>query len=207
MKSLKQTKEHVLEIVEIAKACPENLQALCFETLLKHYLLATIPESPTKEKKTENIEIKDVKPEDVVATIKSDAKKQSDLKESDLHVKVKRLLEREGVTVEHINNLFYRDGEQILPLFDNLKTTKLAECQCRIVLLQAFVAALASGEFETPIESVRSECQLRKCYDPNNFTNNFRNRKTLFDADEKRKVLKLTEAGKKELSVVIKEMQ
>ena len=31
-------KELVLDIVSIAKACPENLQPLCFELLLRAYL-------------------------------------------------------------------------------------------------------------------------------------------------------------------------
>jgi hypothetical protein len=31
-------KERVLEIVSIAKECPENLQPLCFELLLRDYL-------------------------------------------------------------------------------------------------------------------------------------------------------------------------
>ena len=30
-------KEKVLELAEIAKECPENLQVVCFELLLKHY--------------------------------------------------------------------------------------------------------------------------------------------------------------------------
>ena len=47
-------KERVLEIVSIAKECPENLQPLCFELLLRDYLegrqrpLAARPSPPAQ---------------------------------------------------------------------------------------------------------------------------------------------------------------
>ena len=55
-----------------------------------------------------------------------------------------------------------------------------------------------------------TECTQRKCYDQNNFSNNFNNNAPLFDFEKYSKsltVLRLSEDGRKELSEVIKELQ
>jgi len=212
---MKEMKDRVLEIVEIAKLCPENLQAPCFEILLK-YLLASfeptadrpqkIPADGTHQKPTEKPNRQpDTKPKD-----KGTGAAQEDIKEADLHVKAKRFMNKTGVTVAELNNLFYKEDDRYLPLFDDLRTTQMAQCQIRITLLQCLVGALSTGEFETQMESVRTECNQRKCYDGSNFTRIFRNNGGLFDStkiDSKTAVLKLSDDGKKELAILIKELQ
>jgi len=210
---MKQIKEKILEIVEIAKSCPENLQPICFETLLKYYLAKIEPPSDKGRKNLPNGMQKPGEPEVGRISVKSEIReeaKQEDIKESDLHLKVRKFMEKEGVTIAQINNLFYKEGDHILPLFDNLKTTKMAESQVRVTLLQCLINALSAGEFQTQPDAIRNECTLRKCYDGSNFMTNFRNNKTLFDSekiDRETTSLKLSEAGKKELANVIKELQ
>jgi hypothetical protein len=211
--NMKQIKEKILEMAEIAKSCPENLQVVCFETLLKDYL-STLVTLPDKEQKDLPLGVKklkeaDIEKKEVKKEIK-DEPKQEDIKESDLHVKMRKFMKQEGVTTDQINNLFYKEGDQILPLFDNFKTTKMSESQMHVTLLQCLVNALAVGEFQTQVDDVRKECTQRKCYDTNNFMNNFRNNKAIFDSDKIDRTttsLKLSDAGKKELANVIKGLQ
>ena len=67
-----------------------------------------------------------------------------------------------------------------------------------------------AGDFDADVEAVRKECTDRKCYDSTNFAAHFRNNKTLFAFDKYTKTTKtvrLSEAGRKELAQVIKELQ
>lgn len=210
---MKQIKDKILEIAEIAKSCPENLQAICFETLLKYYLAKLTPPFDKGRKDllggAQKLEEPGVENGGGKSEIQEGAK-QEDIKESDLHLKVRKFMEKEGVTIAQINNLFYKQGDRILPLFDNLKTTKMAESQVRVTLLQCLVNALAAGEFQAQPEAIRNECTQRKCYDGANFMANFRNNKTFFDSekiDRKTTSLRLSDAGKKELANVVKELQ
>jgi len=207
---MKDIKDKVLVIADIAKSCPDNLQAVCFETLLKHFL-GTLTTVPDKRKTDEAAKIQQRADATEVTTGTEDQQnKQEDLKDADLHMKAKRFMEKDGVTLEQLNNLFYKEGDKILPLFDNLKSTRMAESQIRITLLQSLLKAIATGEFETRVEDVRAECVLRKCYDSPNFTANFRNSKPLFDFvkfDKNSKTLRLSDSGKKQLATVVKELQ
>jgi len=202
---MKKIKEKVLEIAEIAKSCPDNLQSICFETLLKHYLATIAITSPLPE----TIQ-KEVKPEQAVAAVEAATQKQEDLKETDLHVKVKRFMEKETITIDLLNNLFYKEGDKILPLFDDLKTTRTSESQIRVALLQSLVNAFTTGEFQSSVEEIRDICIQRKCYDKNNFSSNFKNNKNLFDFekfDRSTTNVKLSDPGKTELANIIKELQ
>lgn len=209
---MRDMKKDVLEIAGIAKECPENLQAICFELLLKNYIDGSFKKPESKEKGIE------VKPLDPKATEKADTKipGESDVDgsveilKSHLHVKTLRFMEKHAVTIKEMNNLFYREKDEILPLYEELKTTRTAESQVRIALLQSLRNALASGEFETPVESVRKECSDRKCYDKNNFSANFTNNSSLFGFDKYEKsmeTIKLSDKGREELGALIKELQ
>lgn len=197
-------KKQIQQFAEIAKECPENLQEICFRLLLEDYLSGKKPPNNTvataKEKKAEDEPPKP--PADAPA-------KQGDIQESDIHVKVKRFMEKNSVTLEDLNLVFYKEGQAFMPLFDSLGTTKTSESQIRVALLRCLRTALATGEFEGPIEEVRTECQQRKCYDVNNWRNNFVNNASLFDNDRfvKDATLKLSEDGKKELAVVVKALK
>lgn len=206
-------KKEVKKIVDITKECPENFQQACFEILLRDFL-----ESRKRvEGKSKELPISpEKKPKDIITKEKTTSASEvtsgqgSDLTWSGLHVKARKFMEKYAISIEQLNQLYYKEGDNILPLFDDLKTTRTSESQVRIALLTALVNALSSGEFEANIEDVRSECQARKCYDVNNWGNNFQNNASLFDFGKFKKALKsvrLSEDGKKELSKLIEELQ
>jgi hypothetical protein len=202
-------KERVLEIVSIAKECPENLQPLCFELLLRDYLEgrqrppAAPPSPPSPPPQAEQPLV-----QDSIAAGETNTGQQ-DLKAGDLHVKVRKFMERHTITLDHLNQLFYKDGGEIKPLYEDLKTTRMAESQIRAALLHALLSAMKTGEFVAEGEAVRAEVQQRKAYDKANFAANFKNNASLFEGFEsyvKANPLRLSEDGRKELAELIKEL-
>jgi hypothetical protein len=126
----------------------------------------------------------------------------------DVHVKVRKFLEQHQLEMSHINQLFYKEGDLVKPLYDDLKTTKIAESQIRIALLQALDRSTKSGEFTFNRETVRQECQTRKCYDSANFASNFKVKSQLFEEyDKDTPQLRLSDAGKTELASLIRALQ
>jgi hypothetical protein len=57
------------------------------------------------------------------------AKTQADITLADLHLKARKFLEKHGVSIGHRNNLFYKEGTEIKPLYDDLKATRMSEAQ------------------------------------------------------------------------------
>ena len=205
-------KEKILEIAEIAKACPDNLQTICFELLLKDYLNSRAPERQGQSDLSDSTKetTQTAKDKQEPAVVGSVGKGQEDLSGADLHLKARRFLEKYSLTVDQLNNLFYKENDQILPLYEDLKTTRIAESQVRITLLQALQQAIKTGDFECDVETVRNDCDARKCYDVSNWTNNFKNNSGLFDFETFNKSVKkvrLSEDGKKELADLITELQ
>jgi hypothetical protein len=207
-------KEKILELAAIAKACPENLQLRCFELLLEDFL-ASRSGSPQhivkpREPAADSVNEDENGPSGTKAP-PSEAPSQEDFADRDLHVKVRKFLKDQSLSIDHINQIFYKEGEVAKPLYEDLKTTKMAESQIRVALLQALKNAVSSGEFEFDGEAVRTEVQLRKCYDPANFTAHFKNNKALFDVfekyDKQSPKIKLSSEGRVALAAVIKELQ
>lgn len=205
-------KEKVEEFAEIAKSLPDNLQVTCFELLLRNYLEGG--KHPPGEPKVAGSAVATPPPGPVQAmttTPPAEAgSKQEDLKGADLHVKAKKFIEKHALSVDQLNNLFFKEDGQLKPLYDDLKTTRTSESQIRLTLLLALQTALTTGEFEADVEAVRRECVARKCYDGNNFSNNYNNNKSLFVFDKYTKAtryVRLSETGKKELADVIQELQ
>ena len=118
-------------------------------------------------------------------------------------------MDKYSITLTHLNNLFYKEADELQPLYEDLKTTRLAEAQIRIVLLQALKRGLTTGDFVAEIDTVRSECRDRKSYDQGNFAANFKNNKTLFDGEYSKDTTRigLSEEGRAELAEIIKELQ
>ena len=205
-------KDKVQELADIAKSVPENMQVVCFEVLLRNHLGAA-PARPPKdaEPSTESLGSPAGPLPPVAGTPPGDGgAKQEDLKSTDLHVKAKKFLQKYGVALEQLNNLFFKEGGEIKPLYDDLKTTRMSESQIRVTLLIALRGAITTGEFEAAVDAVRQECDERKCLDTNNFSNNFNNNKTLFDFEKFMKgvaSVRLSEGGRKELAEAIKELQ
>jgi hypothetical protein len=208
-------KKRVLEFAAIAKECPENLQTKCFELLLSDYLTrrteppqdeAAVPATPqaavVQNNDTSKSEADDLVPEDTTAG-------QQDIRLGDVHIKTRKFLEKHALKLDDLNALFYKEGGEFKPLYEDIKTTRMSEGQVRITLLQALVAGMTNGEFEADGEAVRSECKTRKCYDSANFAANFARSSNLFDGFtkyEKDGRLKLSDDGRKELAELIKEL-
>jgi hypothetical protein len=121
-------KEKIAEFVELAKHCPDKLQETCFRVLLEDYL--SRKQTDASEKK--QTPATDTPPERLEDTTKS----QGDIKQSDIHAKVKRFIEKQGVSLEDLNLVFYKEGEAFLPLYDSLGTTKTSQSQIRVTLMR-----------------------------------------------------------------------
>lgn len=196
-------KEKVKEFSDIASELPENLQTICFELLLKNYLEGskqpTPPHKPADDGEGGGNGVGN-----------SDGVIQEDIKLPDLHIKVRKLLEQHTISIEKLNSVFYKEDGAFLPLYDDLKTSQMAESQIRLALLLAFQSAMSSGDFEISVAAVRAACTDRKCYDSNNFAANFTKNSDLFDFDKYSKdvvKMSLSENGKRELARVLKEIE
>lgn len=205
---MKKLRDKVLEAAKIAQECPQELQQICFEILLKHLLPTEVQRSiPPSAARDDMAEEEKQEPKSVV---EETAKKQDDISDSDLHVKARRFLEKHAVTLGQLNQVFYKQRDQILPLYDDLNTTRTSESQLRITLLQCLRCAIQTGDFQTTVEAAREEAKTRKCYDTYNWANNYRNNAALFDFERYSRGLKtvsLSEKGKEELANLIKELQ
>jgi hypothetical protein len=208
-------KADVLEIASIAKGCPDNLQERCFELLLSHYLdglRATAPEKDEAAPPTRPPE-RDQGSADSTSNGQPSASPSSsgqDLTTGDLHLKARKFLEKYGRSLADLNQLFYKEGDEFKPLYEDLKTTKITESQIRLALLAALKEGIKTGDFVFDGEKVRAECQLRKCYDQANFAATFKRNAALFDAfesyDSELPKVRLSEAGKEQLSALVKDL-
>lgn len=208
-------KAEMKEIIEIVKQCPESLQEKCFELLLENYLsaynsrngdekktipLATENKEPAMVKPTSNDSSEEKTTEDVTS---------EEITMKDFHVRVKRFLDNNGITIDQINYLYYKEDEAIKPLYDSLNSTSMAECQIRLALLTAFENSFTdpNGEMSFNCEAIRTKCIAMKCYNGSNFTSYFKNNSNLWDnwPDKYDKGLNivLSNEGKKELAKVL----
>src|SRR5262245_21301183 len=112
-------KERVLEIVSIVKECPDALQPLCFELLLRDYLVSRrIPAAPPAPAPTPDATSDQPSPRAAAG--------QQDLRMADLHMKARKFTEKHAITLNQLNSLFYKENGEITPLYDDLKTTRMA---------------------------------------------------------------------------------
>lgn len=219
-------KEEIKEIVEIVALVPESLKVMCFEMLLKDALAkrhappkmpahAPVPPAPEpKVQEAAKIPTEESSAESDSTSVPAPGVQPkvgggSDITSSDLHMKTKRFMEKVGLTLEHINNVFYKEGGKFELLITDFGATSMAEGQVRIASMQALQHALVNGDFTTTVSAVREECKIRKCYDQNNFASNFKNNAEKFDFGEWSKEvteLRLSEDGKKALAEVIKKL-
>jgi hypothetical protein len=148
--------EKVREFAEIAKTLPENLQAVCFELLLRDHLEALRPGSAGEKSKagTPAASTKE-QVDNVIEVSAADTSNQEDFKLTDLHVKVRKFLGKYNLSIEHINNVFFQEAKEVKPLYDDLKTTKTSESQIRVTLLLALRKAIRTGEFDAETTVVK----------------------------------------------------
>lgn len=217
-------KEEVKEIVEIVALVPEEHRAMCFEMLLKdalskrHALSKPAPHPAPHASAPEAAPAKSPAPANnagdatgdqmpPAAGIQPKVNEGSDIVMADLHMKTRKFMSSNDLTLEHINNVFYKEGDKFELLITDFGATNMTEGQIRIASMQALHQALTDGDFTTTVEAVRDECKMRKCYDAPNFARNFRANAETFDFGEWSKEvneLRLSEGGKKALAEVVK---
>jgi hypothetical protein len=203
-------KKKILEVGEVVKALPAAVQEKAFEMLLSHELGGALGRKHKDDGASdEDNDQKGASGGGAEAAVQS--RGGEDLALQDLHLKAKKFLEKQGLSLDDLNELFYKEGDAIRPLFEDLKTTKASESQIRLGLLSALQNAIQKGEFEFNGEDVRLQCQLRKTYDKANFKANFRNNRRLFDKFENyekdKPIVRLSEEGREALAKLIKELQ
>jgi hypothetical protein len=190
-------------IVDLVKLCPSNLQEKCFELLLNGLI------SESNIKKAPSAQTQDPPPGVIKEEIKMEedlTEKQEEIKLSDLHVKARKLLEQ-GLTLGELNNVFYKENNEIKPLFDDLKSSKVSESQIKIALIEAFKNGYNKGEFSFNTDTVKQQCDVYKCYDQPNFASHFKKQENLFNEQYVRSsVMSLSSEGKKELVKVLKDL-
>lgn len=190
------------EILSLVKKCPENLQEKCFELLFNYYFSGPNPQ----QKKS--IEVNSENPAQVQSTPISEATGGDEIKLNQIHTKVRSILKNGDLTLDDINNLFYQENSEFKPLYDDLKSAKMADSQIRLTLLGSLKNALSDGEFKISVEEVRSLCDTHKCLDGANFAANFKKSKDLFTEEYKKGTaeISLSPAGKKELVKITTEI-
>lgn len=205
-------KSEIAEIIEIVNKCPESLQEKCFEVLLQNFI-----SSNEDAKESSNCNINTIKSaveneitESAVDTVTDSEDEEIALK--DFHIKTRKFLESNSICIDTINALYYKENEKLMPLYESLNSTKMAECQLRLELLTAFENSFSNtnGEMIFNGEVVRQRCQDMKCYDTANFSANFKKTSSMFDnwneKYEKKTDYSLSTEAKKELAKVIIEL-
>lgn len=184
------------EIVAVTKTVPPNLQEKCFELLLTDFLATRASRQGG-----------DDSPQEGAGDEALTGAGGEDIQQTDLHVKARKFLQNNDLTVQDINQLFYKEDSELKPLYDDLHTTTMSEAQTRIALLQALHSGLQTGDFTFEKESVRAEAQQRKCYDQSNFSANFKNNEGLFEAYESAATrLSLSTTGRNTLATLVRDL-
>lgn len=117
-----------------------------------------------------------------------------------------------GISISDINNLYYKENDKLMPLYETLGSTKMSECQMRIALLTAFENSFSdpNGDMTFNGEVVRQRCQAMKCYDMPNFSTNLKKNSSFIDnfndKYDKNANYSLSIEGKKELAKIISEL-
>ena len=168
--------------------------------------------TPDEKEKTEDQNTSSIQKEE---SKKENGENQSSLQneeyeisKTDLHIKTRKFLEDNGLSVADINDIFYRENGEIKPLYEDLNCTQMSESQIRLALLSGLENGLSTGEFTFDVKFVRDRCKDHKCYDGKNFIANFRNNDQLWDdfSDYKEQPIKISTEGKTELAIVIKDV-
>ncbi len=201
-------KAEIKEIIEIVNQCPDSLKEKCFELLLSNYLESQKKPTTVAQKK-ETVQGKDETDSKTTDEVSGNSIGTDDICEKDFHVKIQRFLKDNGVTMETINTLYYKENGELKPFYDTLKSTSMQECQLRLAVLTAFENSFAAtnGDLTFNCEVIRARCQTMKCYNATNFASNFKTNKNLWESwpekYDKEFTVSLSSEGKKKLAEVL----
>lgn len=202
----KELKAEIQEIIEIVNQCPDTLKEKCFEILLNNYIASIA--IPNKEVAVSPILTETKAPLAEPTTIE-DENCEEDIKEADFHIKVRKFLSSNGISINTINQLYYKEDGKLMPLYESLGSDQMVECQNRLVLLTAFENSFSNSGNEMIVngETVRKRCQDMKCYDAPHFADTFRRYSSYFDnwneKYDKTAQYSLSQEGKKALATVL----
>ena len=207
-----QLKQEIKEIIGIVNECPDTLKVKCFEILLENYLSSSAKKS-VKPKEAEVHEApKESEKQDDTSLGDHESSDNEEISMKDFHVKNRKFLESNKISIDSINEIYYKEEGKLMPLYDSVKSTKMAECQIRLALLTAFENAFTepNGEMSFNGEVIKKKCQDMKCYDSKNFASILKNYANLFvdspDKYSKSFVYELSTDGKKELANVLRDL-
>ena len=204
-------KSEIKEIIEIVKQCPEALQEKCFELLLENFLNAKKGSATAPRKCTSDVEANSNIADTTVSENDNGESENhnTEITTKDFHVKIQRFLNSNGITIENINYLYYKEDGKLMPLYETLNSTNMSECQIRLALLTAFENSFSdnNGEMSFNCEVVRARCNTMKCYNAKNFTSYFKSNTDYWEAwpekYDKTQNISLSAEGKKELAKVL----
>lgn len=209
----KQLKAEIREIIDIVNQCPDSLKEKCFELLLNDYLtngrqelLGGEMRNPSAVATNSGSFAVEASTDEVKSTLGAT---NDDISEKDFHVKTQKFLKENAITMNCLNDLYYKENGQLRPFYESLKTTSMAECQLRLALLTAFENSFVSSSPDMTFncEVIRERCQAMKCYNATNFATNFKSNKELWetwpDKYDKEFIVTLSTAGKKRLAEVL----
>ncbi|HNW71677.1 MAG TPA: hypothetical protein PKZ36_00295 [Candidatus Paceibacterota bacterium] len=200
---IKNIKEQIKEIIEIVNLCPANLQEKCFDILLSDIIKSDKTKDEGHPKKDEVPDKKESEDKNKNINLVSNGE---EFEMKDFHTKTKKIIPKE-LTLEEINNLFYKEGEEIKPLYDDLKSSKVAESQMRVAIMEALKNGLKTGDFSFNTQTVRELCESYKCYDSANFSAHFKKNGGLFNEEYKNNIImSLSADGKKEMVKIAKDL-
>ena len=203
-------KNEIKEIIEIVKQCPDTLQEKCFELLLDNYLKSNDQQKTKKATtKVDEPSVESTKADET--KVEMIANKEEEIVLTDFHIKTRKFLETNNITIGLINSLYYKEDGKLMPLYESLNSNKMTDCQNRIALLTAFENSFSNGgEMVFNGEVVRQRCQDLKCYDAPHFADTFKRFSSLFDnwaeKYDKKAQYSLSAEGKKELAAVLLEL-
>ena len=168
-------KNEIKDIIEISKQCPEGLQEKCFELLLENFLSSNKSQKAEKTMPTVADELTSNKENTSPANENSTddtSDEETEIALKDFHVKVQRFLNTNGISIDNINYLYYKEDGELMPLYETLNSTNMSECQIRLALLTAFENSFSdsNGEMLFSCEVVRGRCNAMKCYNASNFS-------------------------------------
>lgn len=204
-------KNEIKDIIEIVNQCPESLREKCFELLLENYLniddkrqLTPAKNDAERSNSESKCDFNDSKDEKTPNT-------EEEIVFTDFHIKIRKFLDANNITIQMINSLYYKEDGKLMPLYESLNSNKMTDCQNRIALLTAFENSFSNGgEMVFNGEVVRQRCQDLKCYDAPHFADTFKRFSSLFDnwngKYEKKIQYSLSAEGKKELANVLLEL-
>lgn len=195
--SYKELKDEIESIASISNSVPEPFRDKCFELLLSHLLDSHTP----KKEVTEKHEGKEKDEESAIKLITNGSATIPTPSQ------VKVFMQKTGVTMEDLKRVVIFEDDDV-HFVQEPTTQKIARGQIEWALLLALRNGIVSNALSVDAESVRSICQDKGFYDKGNFSKNFKNNSTLFQAplEPQGDAQKLSGEGQKELGKLIKEL-